>query len=126
MPKVTGGISFEAKAIFRQLALRSELKANAAKAQHVLDSSIIRDTDPFVPMDTGMLARSAETASAIGKGEIVYDTPYARRIYYGLELHISKLHHPNASVLWFQQSKAMHEKRWIAEVERILKGGNGR
>ena len=107
-------------------AVKREMKEKVNQAQHILDESIIRDTDPFVPMDTGMLARSVQTASRIGHGEIVYSTPYARKVYYDTRQHISRMHHPQASILWFHHAKSIHGKRWEAEVERILKGGNGR
>ena len=126
MPKrFASGLALEVHAEFNALRLQKDFDTRFSKAQHMLDTSIIRDTDPFVPMDTGMLARSAETASAIGKGEIVYDTPYARRLYYG-DFSFRTVHHPNACREWFEAAKAVHEKRWIAEVGRILKGGNGR
>ena len=93
-------------------------------AQVMLDDAVKRDTDPFVPMDTGMLARSVQTASPSGSGVVVYDTPYAHRLYYGLDFNFKKIHHPLATAQWFEAAKSVNEKRWIAEVERILKGGN--
>ena len=90
----------------------------------MLDYAVKRDTDPFVPMDTGMLARSVQTTSPSGSGEVVYNTPYAHRLYYGLSFAFKKVHHPLATAQWFEEAKAVHGKRWVAEVERILKGGN--
>ena len=119
-------IRFDIAVRFNAPALRSELQRNARLAQVMLDDAVKRDTDPYVPMDTGMLARSVQTASPSGSGEVVYDTPYAHRLYYGLSFGFKKLHHPLATAQWFEEAKAVHGKRWIAEVERILKGGNGR
>ena len=125
MPKNGIFPTFTVKAILYP-AVKREMREKVDRAQHILDTTIIRDTDPFVPMDTGMLARSVQTASRIGKGEIVYNTPYARKVYYNTHQHISTVHHPQASIMWFHHAKSIHEKRWLAEVERILKGGNGR
>lgn len=51
--------------------------------QKVVDSAVIRECFPYVPFDEGVLAGSANTATEIGSGEVVYDTPYARYLYYG-------------------------------------------
>lgn len=51
--------------------------------QKTVDAAVIRECFPYVPFDEGILAGSANTATEIGSGEIVYDTPYARYLYYG-------------------------------------------
>ena len=51
--------------------------------QRTVDAAVIRECFPYVPFDEGILAGSANTATEIGSGEVVYDTPYARYQYYG-------------------------------------------
>lgn len=51
--------------------------------QKTIDAAVIRECFPYVPFDEGILAGSADTATEIGSGEVVYDTPYARYLYYG-------------------------------------------
>ena len=51
--------------------------------QKVVDSAVIRECFPYLPFDEGILAGSANTATKVGSGEVVYDTPYARYLYYG-------------------------------------------
>ena len=51
--------------------------------QKVVDSAVIRECFPYVPFDEGILAGSANTATKVGSGEVVYDTPYARYQFYG-------------------------------------------
>ena len=51
--------------------------------QKAVDSAVIRVCFPYLPFDEGILAGSANTASKIGSGEVVYDTPYAHYLYYG-------------------------------------------
>ena len=57
--------------------------------QKFMDTEFIRITDPYVPFDeAGMYARpgrlrnSALTASVLGSGYVIYEAPYARRLYY--------------------------------------------
>lgn len=110
---------------FNGSKLKNEFKTRGRKAQYMLDTAVMRDTDPYVPMDTGMLAKSVLTASSPGSGRIVYNTPYAARLYYGKKFNFSPSHHKLAQAEWFEASKAVNGKRWIAEVERILRKGNG-
>lgn len=51
--------------------------------QKVIDAAVIRECKPYVPFDEGILAGSANVATKVGSGEVVYDTPYARYQYYG-------------------------------------------
>lgn len=51
--------------------------------QAAVDAAVIRESFPYVPFDEGVLAGSANTATEIGGGEVVYDTPYARYLWYG-------------------------------------------
>ena len=53
------------------------------RVQEFIDKKVISLCDPKVPFRTGVLKHSAITASAIGQGLVVYDTSYARYLYYG-------------------------------------------
>ena len=53
------------------------------RVQVAVDSAVIRESFPYVPFGEGILAGSANTATQIGSGEVVYDTPYARYQWYG-------------------------------------------
>lgn len=53
------------------------------RVQVAVDAAVIRESFPYVPFDEGVLAGSTNTATKIGSGEVVYDTPYARYLWYG-------------------------------------------
>lgn len=55
---------------------------NFTQAQRVVDSEVLRYCSPYVPFDTGQLNQSGTRSTVIGSGEVVYSTPYARRLYY--------------------------------------------
>ena len=38
---------------------------------------------PYVPFKSGTLAQSAYSASKVGEGEVSWETPYARYLYFG-------------------------------------------
>ena len=113
--------------------------------QKVVDAAVIRECFPYVPFDEGILAGSANTATEIGSGEVIYDTPYARYLYYGevygpnipitengtvtgyfsppekfqtgekLEYNTEK--HPQAGPYWFDRSMADHKKDILKEAQ---------
>lgn len=57
----------------------------------------VRLMDPFVPMDTGALAASTGGSQP---WQVTYDTPYARRQYYGVGHRFSHEKHPAAKAMW--------------------------
>lgn len=52
------------------------------KVQKFVDSEVLRLTDPYVPMDSGVLKGSGTRSTKIGSGDVKYSTPYARRQYH--------------------------------------------
>lgn len=51
--------------------------------QKAVDAAVIRECFPYLPFDTGVLEGSVNTATEIGSGEVIYDTPYAHYQHYG-------------------------------------------
>ena len=111
-------------------------------AQKVLDNIIVKDTDPYVPMDTGTLA---QTVRGMGTGEITYIQPYAHYQYYGtlyvteygaafaqlgekkpvntgIPLNHNKEKHPLAGPFWFEVSKSVNKDKWIQYVQDAVRG----
>ena len=91
-------------------------------AQKFLDSEVLRDSAPYVPMRTGNLMNSGVTGTDIGSGRIVYNAPYAKRMYYGVDFHFSKDKHPQACAQWFEKAKSLKKDAWIRGVNKIVRG----
>lgn len=110
---------------------KAELKWNAGfqkkwqerfdNAQQFLDSEIIRTTEPFTPMRTGMLVKSGTLGSEFGSGIIKWITPYARRQYYAKRAPGSETG-PLRGPQWFSRAKAIYLKVWTKGVELFIKG----
>lgn len=103
--------------------IEDRLVGNVDKAQHVLDFQVLSDTTPYVPRDTGSLARSGVNATEPGSGEVVWDAPYAAAQYYGLPNKAADVH-PLAVMRWFEASKAANLAKWLRVAKRL--GGRGR
>lgn len=102
---------------------RSRIPKNIERAQKYLDSTVLKDTDKYVPMRTGMLKKSGIIGTQIGTGTIEYIAPYARKCYYGVNIRFSKSRHPLAQAKWFEASKAVNKNKWIREVRRFTERG---
>ena len=99
---------------------RSERSRRVVMAHAALDSQIIKDTSPYVPMATGTLNSSPMRHSVVG--EIKYQTPYARRLYYGEGFNFRKVPHPQATHHWFEKAKSVWLGQWTRICARILLG----
>lgn len=88
------------------------------RAQFALDEQVLKDSNYYIPADNWVLRNSGITASKIGKGRIIWDTPYARRLYWNWQLHFSKDKNPNARGKWFEYAKVVHIRDWLAIVQQ--------
>lgn len=90
-------------------------------AQLMLDETVIKDSNYYVPMDEHYLEKSALIHSNVGEGRVVWQTPYSRRLYYNPQYNFSKDQNPNAQGLWFEAAKAENKTRWIKDAEAFMK-----
>ena len=116
---IKGG-GLQAQVVFYPEAF-AKLKSQFHSAQAWLDTAILRDTEPFVPMITGALKDSGILGTVIGTGWIRYIAPYAHSRYYA-PTPPSKEVHPQACRYWFEASKAIHGERWIGTAKNFVKG----
>lgn len=120
--------------------------------QKAVDAAVIRECFPYLPFDEGVLAGSANTATKIGSGEVVYDTPYARYLYYGEvygpnfpitengeivgyysppekfptgeKLEYSTEKHPLAGSHWFERAMTDHKDDVLKEAQDAANRGS--
>lgn len=100
----------------------ARFQARYRQAQKYLDNEVLKDSDPYVPMDTGNLRNSGIRGTTLGSGEVIYNAPYARHCYYGTHIHFSPAKHPLATAMWFEKAKAVNKQKWIDGVEKVIEG----
>ncbi|WJQ02860.1 minor capsid protein [Geobacillus stearothermophilus] len=105
---------------FDAAAVANKIDRALDKAQHALDQQVLKDSNYFIPFDTGELMRSSLRASQIGQGLIVWDTPYARRLYYNPQYNFRKDKNPNAQGLWFEAAKTQHYQEWVELAQKAF------
>lgn len=52
------------------------------QGQKMFDSEVMRLMEPYMQMVTGAMIMSMRLSSTPGTGEVIVNTPYARRVYY--------------------------------------------
>jgi hypothetical protein len=87
-----------------------------------LDSMIMANTTPFVPMDTGVLASSPIRVENKIPGVIKYKTPYAKRQYYGVNFSFRRVPHPLATHHWIEAGKLQWIDQWKKMVGAMITG----
>ncbi|EOP10450.1 minor capsid protein [Bacillus cereus] len=101
--------------------IESKVLEATQKAQFALDQQVLKDSNYFIPKDTGELERSSIRFSRPGEGHIEWNVPYARKIYYGVNFSFSKDSNINSSALWFEEAKAKNVTDWAELVKNTIK-----
>ena len=118
--------------------LESEIHRRSSRAETILATQVMKDTDKFVPMRTGSLVQRTHIENG---NTIVYPGSYARFLYFGKvmiyeptgstwapfrehkivtdrDLVMSKAAHPFATSHWIEVSKAMNLEKWIRVAQK--------
>lgn len=88
------------------------------EAQRYVDSEVLRLTDKYVPMDKGTLKGSGMRHTNIGSGDVVYRTPYARRMYYNPQYNFQGA--PTRGGYWFERMKNDSKKQILDGAKKML------
>lgn len=91
-------------------------------AQKKVDESVLRYSEPYTPMLTGMLRDSGDLGTFIGSGTVQWIAIYARRQYYSKRKPGSQTG-PLRGPQWFERMKAVHGEKIIAEAKKLAGGG---
>ncbi len=118
------GIDFTIDIQINTAALLGKFEKRKEASQVYLYNVVMITTQQYIPMIIASLARSLQIATKPGEGQVLYDTPYARKLYYGEAMDFAKDKHPKATAKWLEASKAVHLKDWVAGVTKILEGRN--
>lgn len=97
------GVSIKATLQFSP-SMPKQRTAQLQRAQAMLDSEVMRVLEPYMPLDSGMMIASMQTATHPGSGEIHVNTPYAAKVNY--VTGIMGKNGPNRGRRFFDRMKA--------------------
>lgn len=103
---------------------------DGGRVQKALDSEVLRRSDPYVPMRTGVLKKSGIIGTKIGSGLVQYVAPYARRQYYnnagrgrqGMTKQNAHNYKCLRGKLWFERMKTDHLNDILKTVKEKVGG----
>jgi len=107
-------------------SIPKKVEKATAYGRFVTSQQVLKDSNYYIPKDQGTLERSSLQASDLQRGKIIWDTPYARRLYYHPEYNFSKDKNPHARGLWFEEAKAVRGGQWVAVAQKGVEAGLGR
>ena len=86
------------------------------EVQVYVDSNVLKYCEPLVPKDSNALIESGIQNTQIGSGEVVYNTPYARRWYY-MPAHFQEA--PQRGNYWFERMKKEYKQSILEGAAKI-------
>lgn len=79
---------------------------------------VLNTVRPYMPYDTGNLDKNSYVDA---NGTIIFDTPYAHRLYEGVEFNFKKEKHPMACAKWLEVGVAFNSSYILYNTEEIIK-----
>lgn len=52
------------------------------EAQKIVDGMVLKFSEPYIPLVTGILIKSGILGTVVGTGEVIYTAPYSKKVYY--------------------------------------------
>jgi len=96
-------------------ALQAAIEPSIQQAAAAVKTQIV--SDQVVPKNTGELEQSAFVRKkSRSKYQIVYDTPYARRLYWNPQYDFRTDKNPNAQGLWLQSHIDGERKEYFSNA----------
>ncbi len=96
-------------------------QARYSKAQSFVDSEVLRQCEPYIPMLTGMLIKSGILGTEIGSGTVQWIAPYAHYQYY-LKRKPGTATGQLRGPFWFERWKQVGGKQLVAQARGIAGG----
>jgi hypothetical protein len=102
---------------------KAKWNSQYSRAQRFVDSEILRLSEPFTPMDTGMLIKSGQLGTDVGSGEVKWIAPYAKAQYYSPR-PVGSQTGPLRGPQWFERMKAAYKEQILQGARRYAGGGS--
>ena len=96
-------------------------QARFTRAQKYVDSEVLRRSEPFVPLLTGMLIKTGILGTVQGSGVVEWLAPYAKPQYYSARKPGSQTG-PLRGPHWFQRMKQVEGRDIVTGARRIAGG----
>ena len=86
----------------------------------LLSEEILNDCNQYCKEDTGALIQSSLIHSEPSRGQLIWQTPYARRQYWEIRTAYADVN-PHASWKWCEVAKRLHLSQWERQAQKLFK-----
>jgi len=94
---------------------------SGGKVQRWVTTRLITVFDGYVPLDSGRLKDTATANNAAPYEEIVYDGPYARRLYYNPQYNFNGA--PMRGAHWAERAWADNQDAFLSDLQSNIDNG---
>ena len=102
-------------------AIKARIARDVRKMTFLVTTQALKDCNNYARRQSGDLIRSSLTATDYENGLLVWNTPYAKRVYWtGRPL---KNKNPKAKLMWADFAKKKHGKDWLKIAQREASNG---
>ena len=88
------------------------------RKQKYMDSAVLRLNEPYTPKISSTLINSGTLATIIGSGKVMYNAPYASRVYYSKK-PIGRYNGSKRGAMWFERMKNDKKAQILREVSQV-------
>ena len=89
------------------------------KGRALLSEIVLNDCNQYCKEDTGALIASSLIHSRPQEGQLIWQTPYARRQYWEIKTAYADVN-PHASWKWCEVAKRLHFSRWERQAQKLF------
>ena len=100
-------------------AVKAKVQGAWEKGLPLLAEEIMNDCNQYCKERDGALKASSLTHSRPQQGQIIWQTPYARRQYWEIRTAIPDVN-PHASWKWCEVAKRNHKERWARQAQKLM------
>jgi len=102
-------------------AITNRISRDVAKMTFLVTTQALKDCNKYARRQSGDLIKSSLIATDYEKGELIWNTPYAKKVYWiGTPL---KNKNPHARLMWAHHAKEVHNKEWLKIAQRGASNG---
>lgn len=107
------------KIIIDKDKVATRIEYSFKKGMGALANEILNDCNQYCKFDTGTLIASSYIHSKLDEGLLIWQTPYARRQYWGIRTAYPDMN-PKATWKWCEVAKGVHLKQWERQAQKAM------
>lgn len=111
------GGKFRVTVKFDKAFVKASISANCDEAIAAVANEALKDANFYARIDTGATVKSSIMASEPENGRLVWNTPYARKVYYAGKPSLES--NPHASLLWAHRGFTENQERYIKMLQAV-------